>query len=89
MAEDKAVSVKVLGAGCANCERVEALVREAAAERQIDTIIEHVRDYQSILSYGVMATPGLVVEGKVRSAGRVPGKAEIATWLAKAAEAKA
>jgi small redox-active disulfide protein 2 len=86
---DRSISVKVLGVGCEDCERVEALVREAAAEGNIDASVEHVRDYQSILTYGVMSTPGVVVEGKVRSAGRVPAKAEIAMWLAKAAEGKA
>ncbi len=86
---DQTLSVKVLGAGCPNCERVEALVREALRDAGLGATIDHVRDYKSIAAFGVMSTPGLVVEGRVRSAGRVPAKAEIAAWLAEATEGKA
>lgn len=76
------LDVKILGTGCANCRRLEALVREVVAQQGLDARIEDVRDVKSIMSYGVMSTPGLVVNGEVKAKGRVPSKQEIAQWLA-------
>jgi len=76
------LDVKILGTGCANCRRLEALVREVVAQQGLDARIEDVRDVKSIMAYGVMSTPGLVVNGEVKAKGRVPSKQEIVQWLA-------
>lgn len=64
--------IKVLGSGCANCQRLEAVAREAVARLGIDAQIEKVTDFADIMSYGVMTTPALVVDEQVKLAGRVP-----------------
>ena len=74
--------VEVLGSGCANCRRVEANAREALAIAGVEAEIRHVTDYREIAARGVMSTPGLVIDGRVVSAGRIPSAADIAGWLA-------
>jgi small redox-active disulfide protein 2 len=74
-------NVKVLGSGCANCTRLEASVRKVSEETGISAKIEKVTDFAEIMGWGVMATPGLVVDGKVVSAGRIPTAQEIENWL--------
>ena len=76
------MEIKVLGKGCPKCQRVENLAREAAADLAIEATITHVREMDEILAYDVMMTPGLVIDEEVKSAGRVPRKAEIQTWIA-------
>ena len=79
------MDIKVLGPGCANCVRLEANVKEALAATGIaDATVEKVTDYADIASWGIMSTPGLVVDGAVLVSGRVPGAAEIAELLAAA-----
>lgn len=80
------MNVKILGTGCANCMRLEALVKEAASEAGLVVDIEKVTDIGAIMSYGVMHTPGLVIKGEVKTSGRVPGKPEIAGLLQAAAQ---
>ena len=75
------MDVKILGSGCANCKKLEALVKEVAVEKDLEATFQKVTDYKVIMSYGIMHTPGLVVNGKLLSAGRIPSKQEIATWL--------
>ena len=75
------MDIKILGSGCANCKKLEALVKELAVEKDLEATFQKVTDYKDIMSYGIMRTPGLVVNGKVLSAGRVPSKQEIATLL--------
>ncbi|MCL4369308.1 MAG: thioredoxin family protein [Chloroflexi bacterium] len=75
------MEIKILGSGCANCQRLEALVKEVAVEKDLEATFLKVTDYKDIMSYGIMHTPGLVVNGKLLSAGRIPSKQEIATWL--------
>jgi small redox-active disulfide protein 2 len=76
------VIIKVLGSGCANCVNLEKAARQAIAELGIDATIEKVTDYPTILGYGVMSTPGLIVDEKVVLAGRVPNAAEVRELLA-------
>lgn len=78
------VEVKVLGPGCPNCERLEQLVRKLMAMEQIAGSLEHVRDMKEISSYGILATPGLVINGRVRCAGRVPSERQLLEWLREA-----
>jgi small redox-active disulfide protein 2 len=75
------LNVKVLGSGCANCKRLEAAVRKVVETRHIQAEIEKVTDYAEIMKWPIMSTPGLVVNGKLVSAGRIPAEAEIANWL--------
>lgn len=73
--------IKVLGSGCANCQKVEALAKQAVAELQLDAEILHVTEYPEIMAYGIMSTPGLVVDEQVRIAGRVPTYDEVVRVL--------
>lgn len=77
--------IKILGPGCANCRSLERNTREALRQLGLEASIEKVEDYPSILGYGVMATPGLVVDETVLVSGRVPKAAEICQLLAAAA----
>ncbi len=73
--------IEVLGPGCANCHRLETNAREAVLMAGVEAEIRHVTDYREIAAYGVMHTPGLVIDGKVVSSGRVPSAGNIAEWL--------
>lgn len=73
--------IKILGKGCAKCNQLEKLTRDAVLELGIDASFEHVRDMDAIMAYPVMTTPALVVDEDVKVAGRMPGKDEIKAWL--------
>jgi len=73
--------VEVLGPGCNNCRRLEVVAREAVVMAGVEAEIRKVTDYQEILAHGVMSTPGLVIDGKVVSVGRIPSAGDIAEWL--------
>jgi len=75
------VHVKILGPGCKNCQNLETRTREALAELGLDASVEKVTDYAAIAGYGVMTTPGLVVDDRVVVSGRVPTADEIAGLL--------
>lgn len=74
-------SIKVLGTGCANCKTTIKLIEETAKEKGVAVEIEKIEDLQSIMSFGVMSTPGVVVDGKVMHAGGIPSRDTIAGWL--------
>lgn len=74
-------SIKVLGTGCANCMTTLKLIEAAAKEKGVEIQLEKVEQIQDIMAYGVMSTPGVVVDGKVVHAGGVPGREKIAGWL--------
>ena len=78
------VQIKVLGPGCPNCERLEQDLMALMAELRIRADLEHVRDPVEIVTYGVMAMPALVINGKVKAAGNVPSKGTIKQWLLEA-----
>lgn len=79
------MDIKVLGPGCANCVRLEANVKEALASTGIaDATVEKVTDYADIAAWGIMSTPGLVIDGAVVVSGRVPDAAEVASLIASA-----
>ncbi|HPN37403.1 MAG TPA: thioredoxin family protein [Melioribacteraceae bacterium] len=66
--------IKILGGGCANCNTLEAMAREICNESNIEAEFVKVKEYQDILGYGVMATPGLVLNEKVIHSGKLPTK---------------
>lgn len=78
------LDIKVLGPGCANCQKVEALARKAVANFGAEAQIIKVTDYAQIMAYNILATPGLVINEKVVSAGRIPTDAEVMSWVADA-----
>lgn len=80
------LTIKVLGSGCENCKRLAYLAERAVTHLQIEAKIEKVTDYTDIMKYGVMSTPGLVINEKVLSAGRIPSEADITTWITTALE---
>lgn len=73
--------IKVLGTGCANCRNTLKLIEEVAAEQGVAVNLSKVEELPEIMKYGVMSTPGVVVDGKVVHAGGVPDRAKIAGWL--------
>ena len=74
-------SIKILGPGCANCVNLEKATRQAVEELGLEATFEKVTDYADIAAYGIMRTPGLVVDEQVLVSGRVPKAAEIAQLL--------
>ncbi|MBN1152143.1 MAG: TM0996/MTH895 family glutaredoxin-like protein [Dehalococcoidia bacterium] len=78
------MDIKVLGTGCAKCRAVEKEVRQVLAELEIDAEVEDVRDMARIMSYKVMMTPGLVIDGKVVSSGHVPSKDDVRKMILEA-----
>jgi len=74
--------IKVLGSGCANCKTTIALIEQVAKEKGEEIKLDKVQDMQAIIGYGVMSTPGVVIDGKVVHAGGVPSRDKIAQWLA-------
>jgi len=81
------ITIKVLGPGCRNCEKLDAVVRETAVSMGLDAQITKVTDYGEIMSYNVLATPGLVIDERLVAAGRIPAAAEIERWLRQAESA--
>ncbi len=78
--------IKVLGSGCANCKRLEQIARKVVTEMSLDANVIKVTDYNDIMAYNILSTPGLVVNEKVVCSGRIPTPAEVTTWLANALE---
>ncbi len=75
------VEIKVLGPGCSKCQQTEKAVKEAIAEVGITAEVEKVTDMMKIAGYGVFGTPAVVVNGEVKSVGKIPKKDEIKKWL--------
>ena len=73
--------IKILGSGCANCKKLYQVAGEATKEMGVEAAFEKVEDIQKIMGYGVMRTPALVINEKVKVFGRVPGKEEIKKYI--------
>ena len=80
------LTIKVLGSGCANCKRLEQIAHKVVSEMGIEADVIKVTEYPDIIAYNVLSTPGLVINEKVVSSGRIPTPAEVTTWLANALE---
>jgi small redox-active disulfide protein 2 len=75
------MDIKVLGSGCANCRNTIALIETVAREKGIAVTLEKVQEMRDIVAWGVMSTPGVVVDGKVVHAGGVPSRGKVEGWL--------
>jgi small redox-active disulfide protein 2 len=75
------LNIKVLGPGCSNCVKVEQVARKVVTMMGMEAEITKITDWAEIQKYPILATPGLVVNEKVVCAGRIPGEAEVTTWL--------
>ncbi len=75
--------IEILGSGCAKCNKLKELVEKVVNEAGIDAEIVKVEDINRILDHGVMITPGLVVDGEVKVAGKIPSENKIKEWLVK------
>jgi small redox-active disulfide protein 2 len=77
------MDIKVLGPGCPKCQQTEKVVKEAVAEASVDARIEKVTDTMEIAGYGVFGTPAVVVDGEVKSVGKIPSKEDVKSWIQK------
>jgi small redox-active disulfide protein 2 len=81
------LTIKILGPGCANCKRVEEIARKSVADLGVEAEFLKVTDYKDILEYNILSTPGLVVNEKLVSSGRIPAPASVKEWIADALNA--
>ena len=77
------MEIKVLGPGCAKCQKTEEVVKEAVAESGVSADVEKVTDVMKIAGYGVFGTPAVVVDGEVKSVGKIPSKEDVKSWIGK------
>jgi len=77
------MQIKVLGPGCKKCHQTEEVVKEAVAEANAEAVVDYVTDIAEIAKFGVFSTPAVVIDGVVKSVGKVPTKAEVRSWLGK------
>ncbi len=78
------LAIKVLGSGCANCKRLEQIAQKVVADLAIEAEIIKVTDFAEIMKYNILSTPGLVINEKVVSSGRIPTPAEVTTFVTNA-----
>jgi small redox-active disulfide protein 2 len=75
------MDIKVLGTGCANCKNTIALIKQVAHAKGVPVTLSKVEELRDIMSYGVMSTPGVAIDGKVVHAGGVPSRAKVEQWF--------
>jgi small redox-active disulfide protein 2 len=75
------MEIKVLGPGCPKCLQTEKIVKETLIEAGVNAQVEKITDIMKIMTFGVMSTPAVVVDGQVRSTGKVPKKEEVYQWI--------
>lgn len=78
------LSIKVLGSGCTNCQKVEQVAKKVVATLNVDATFQKVTAMPEIMQYPILATPGLVINEKLVCAGRIPSEAEVTTWVTSA-----
>ncbi|OGP49925.1 MAG: glutaredoxin [Deltaproteobacteria bacterium RBG_13_43_22] len=77
------MEIKVLGPGCPRCQQTEKIVKEAVAEAGVEAKVEKITDIMEIMTFGVISTPAVVMDGQVKSAGKIPKKEEVRNWIKK------
>jgi len=75
------MKIEILGTGCPKCKALEGNARKAVSESKVKAEIVKVTDIEKIIEHGVMSTPALVIDGKVKASGRIPDAEEIKKWL--------
>ncbi len=75
------MDIKVLGTGCANCKATIALIDQVAQAKGVTITLEKIEELRDIMGYGIMSTPGVVIDGKVVHAGGIPSRDKIEQWL--------
>lgn len=80
------LTIKVLGSGCANCKRLAQIAHTVITEMEIEAEVVKVTEYPEIMKYNILSTPGLVINEKVVSTGRIPSLAEVTAWITEALE---
>ena len=75
------MEIKVCGPGCANCTKAETVVKEAVAESGVAVEVEKVTDFAEMAKLGVLSTPAIVIDGKIKCVGKVPSKSEVMEWI--------
>ena len=75
------MDIKVLGPGCPKCHQTEKIVKEAVSEAGVEASVEKITDVMEIAGYGVFGTPAVVVNGDVKSVGKIPSKEDVKSWL--------
>ncbi len=86
MEKPQGLEVKILGPGCPNCEKLEQMIFRVMADSNIAGDVEHVRDLAEIANYGLVPTPALVINGEIKSSGRLPQERQVLQWLKEAAK---
>ena len=81
------MDIKVLGSGCANCRATSALIEQVARDKGVAVSLTKVEDIKDIMSFGILSTPGVVIDGKVVHSGGVPSRAKVEQWLSAGASA--
>lgn len=75
------MEIKVCGPGCANCTRAENIVREAVAAAGIDATVTKITDFAEMAKLGVLSTPAVIIDGRIKCVGKVPSRNEVMAWL--------
>ncbi|UCE41503.1 MAG: TM0996/MTH895 family glutaredoxin-like protein [Candidatus Aminicenantes bacterium] len=75
------MEIRILGTGCPRCDEVEKRTMNALAELNVAADVQKVKDINEIAKYGILGTPGLVINGKIKSSGRIPSLEEIKSWI--------
>lgn len=75
------MNIKILGSGCSRCRKLDEKVRELVSKNNIEANIEKVTEIQEMINYGIMATPGLVINEKLKSSGIIPKDEQILSWI--------
>lgn len=75
------LDIKVLGPGCANCVKLEGMVKEVVAQYELEATVEKITDYKRFADFGVLLTPGLVVNGRVLISGKMPTRSTLEHWI--------
>jgi small redox-active disulfide protein 2 len=81
LTKEKKMDIKVLGPGCPKCQQTEKIVKDAIAESGVVATVEKVTDIMEIAGYGVFGTPAVVIDGQVKSVGKIPKKEEVLVWI--------